>query len=71
MIFVGLPVRGVALGRKKWIDVCSEQAALQGAAILSVIESRRRLKLPIRGYWEKLYDVLGRVNQGCGQFRYR
>jgi transposase len=43
-------MRPVALGRKNWIHVGSEQAGPKVAAILSVIESCRRLKLPIREY---------------------
>jgi hypothetical protein len=43
-------MRGVALGRKNWIHVGSEQAGPKVAAILSVVESCRRLKLPVRGY---------------------
>jgi transposase len=43
-------MRGVALGRKNWIHVGSEQAGPKVAAILSVMESCRRLKLPVREY---------------------
>ena len=43
-------MRGVALGRKNWIHVGSEQAGPKVAAILSVIESCRRMKLPVREY---------------------
>jgi transposase len=43
-------MRPVALGRKNWIHVGSQQAGLKVAAILSVIESCRRLKLPVREY---------------------
>lgn len=43
-------MRGVALGRKNWIHIGSEQAGPKVAAILSVIESCRRLKLPARAY---------------------
>lgn len=48
-------MRPVALGRKNWIHVGSEQAGPKVAALLSVIESCRRLKLPIREY---LTDIL-------------
>jgi hypothetical protein len=48
-------MRGVALGRKNWIHIGSEQAGLRVAAILSVIESCRRLKIPVRNY---LADIL-------------
>jgi transposase len=43
-------MRGVALGRKNWIHIGSEQAGPKVAAILSVIESCRRMKLPVREY---------------------
>jgi len=43
-------MRGVALGRKNWIHLGSEQAGPKVAAILSVIESCRRMKLPVRDY---------------------
>ena len=43
-------MRPVALGRKNWIHVGSEQAGPKVAAILSVIESCRRLNLPVREY---------------------
>ena len=48
-------MRPVALGRKNWIHVGSQQAGPKVAAILSIVESCRRLKVPIRGY---LADVL-------------
>lgn len=43
-------MRGVALGRKNWIHVGSAQAGPKVAAILSVLESCRRLKVPVREY---------------------
>ncbi len=43
-------MRPVALGRKNWIHVGSAQAGPKIAAILSVVESCRRLKLPVRDY---------------------
>jgi len=43
-------MRPVALGRKNWIHVGSQQAGPKVAAILSVVESCRRMKLPIRDY---------------------
>jgi len=41
-------VRPVALGRRNWIHIGSEQAGPRVAAILSVVESCRRLQIPIR-----------------------
>jgi transposase len=43
-------MRPVAVGRKNWIHVGSEQAGPKVAAILSVVESCRRLKIPVREY---------------------
>jgi transposase len=43
-------MRPVALGRKNWIHIGSLQAGPKVAAILSVVESCRRLKLPVRDY---------------------
>jgi transposase len=43
-------MRPVALGRKNWIHIGSPQAGPKVAAILSVVESCRRLKLPARDY---------------------
>ena len=43
-------MRPVAIARKNWIHVGSPQAGPKIAAILSVVESCRRLKLPVRDY---------------------
>jgi hypothetical protein len=43
-------MRPVALGRKNWIHIGSAPAGPKIAAILSVVESCRRLKLPVRDY---------------------
>ena len=43
-------MRPVALGRKNWIHIGSAQAGPKIAVILSVVESCRRLKLPVRNY---------------------
>jgi transposase len=48
-------MRPVALGRKNWLHVGSEKAGPKVAAILSVVESCRRLGLPAKQY---LGDVL-------------
>ncbi len=48
-------MRPVALGRKNWIHVGSPKAGPKVAALLSVVESCRRLGIPIREY---LGDVL-------------
>jgi transposase len=44
-------MRPVATGRKNWIHIGSEQAGPRVAAILSVVESCRRLKIPVRDYF--------------------
>jgi transposase len=44
------PMRPVVLGRKNWIHVGSEQAGPKVAALLSVVETCRRLKIPVREY---------------------
>ena len=43
-------MRPIALGRKNWIHVGSRHAGPKVAAILSIVESCRRLKIPIREY---------------------
>ena len=43
-------MRPVALGRKNWIHIGSAQAGAKVAAILSVVESCRRMKLSARDY---------------------
>ena len=43
-------MRPVAVGRKNWIHVGSTWAGPKVAAILSVVESCRRLKISIRDY---------------------
>src|SRR5450631_3992666 len=44
-------MRPVALGRKNWLHIGSPQAGSKVAAILSVVESCRRVKLPVREYF--------------------
>jgi transposase len=48
-------MRPVALGRKNWLHVGSEQSGTKVAAILSVVESCRRLGTPVKEY---LLDIL-------------
>ena len=48
-------MRPVALGRKNWLHVGSAKAGPKVAAIISVVESCRRLQLPLREYF---LDVL-------------
>jgi transposase len=43
-------MRPLVVGRKNWIHIGSKQAGPRVAAILSIVESCRRLKLPLRDY---------------------
>ena len=43
-------IRPVVLGRKNWIHFGSQHAGPRIAAILSIVETCRRLKIPIRDY---------------------
>jgi hypothetical protein len=48
-------MRPVALGRKNWLHVGSAKAGPKVAAILSVVESCRRVRVPLKKY---LLEVL-------------
>ena len=52
-------MRPVALGRKNWLHVGSVKSGPKVAAILSIVESCRRLGLPIKEY---LCEVLPGLN---------
>jgi transposase len=54
-------IRPLALGRRNWIHIGSEQAGPRVAAIISVVETCRRLKIPIREY-------LGSILPGLANF---
>jgi hypothetical protein len=54
-------MRGVALGRKNWIHIGSPSAGPRIAAILSVIESCRRLGVPIREYFAAILPGLADI----------
>ena len=51
-------MRGVALGRKNWIQIGSESAGPKVAALLSVLETCKRLKLNAREYLLEVLPVL-------------
>jgi hypothetical protein len=53
-------MRPIALGRKNWLHVGSAQAGPKVAAILSVVESCRRLRVPVKDY---LMDILPGMQQ--------
>jgi transposase len=54
-------MRGVALGRKNWLHVGSKQAGPKVAAILSVVESCRRLGIPTKQYLADILPGLDRL----------
>jgi transposase len=61
-------MRPVAVGRKNWIHVGSEQAGPKVAAILTVLESCRRLKIPVQEYLAAILPGLAnRPVQQVGQ----
>jgi transposase len=43
-------IRPVAIGRKNWLHVGSERAGPRVAAIISIVETCRRLSIPVRNY---------------------
>jgi len=55
-------MRPIAVGRANWIHIGSEQAGPRVAAILSVVESCRRLKIPIRKYLADILPGLANVS---------
>jgi transposase len=55
-------MRPVALGRKNWLHVGSAQAGPKVAAILSVVESCRRLGLPVKSYLQAVLPGMARRN---------
>ena len=48
-------MRPIALGRKNWLHVGSPKAGPKVATILSIVESCRRLRVPVKDY---LLDIL-------------
>ena len=58
-------MRPVALGRKNWLHIGSPQAGPKVAAILSVVESCRRLKLPVRDYLAAVLPGFGDLPIRC------
>jgi hypothetical protein len=55
-------MRPVALGRKNWIHIGSPQAGPRVAAILSIIETCRRLSLPVRKYLAAILPGLADIS---------
>jgi transposase len=58
-------IRPVALGRKNWIHIGSTEAEPRVAAIISIVESCRRLNIPIRDYLGSV--LLGLANRPISQ----
>jgi transposase len=58
-------MRPVALGRKNWIHIGSPLAGPKVAAILSVVESCRRLKIPARDYFSAILAGLADLPIRC------
>ncbi len=55
-------MRPVALGRKNWLQVGSAQSGPKVAAILSVVESCRRLGLSVKDYLQAVLPGMARRN---------
>jgi transposase len=51
-------MRPLVVGRKNWIHLGSPQAGPKVAAILSIVESCRRLKIPLRNYLSEVLPGL-------------
>jgi transposase len=58
-------MRPVALGRKNWLHIGSPQAGPKVAAILSVVESCRRLQVPVRNYFSTILPGLADLPIRC------
>jgi len=55
-------MRPVALGRKNWIQVGSPEAGPEVAAILSIVETCRRVSVPVREYLAAVLPGLADVH---------
>jgi transposase len=58
-------MRPIALGRKNWLHIGSPQAGPKVAAILSVVESCRRLKVRVRDYFSTILPGLADLPIRC------
>ena len=54
-------IRPIAVGRKNWIHVGGPQAGPKVAAILSIVETCRRIKLPVREYLSAILPGLANM----------
>jgi hypothetical protein len=57
------------LGRKNWLHLGSAQAGPKVAAIVSVVESCRRLGLPVKDYLTDILPGMNRRKLSEGRFR--
>ena len=55
-------MRPVALGRSNWIHIGSPEAGPRVAAILSVVESCRRLRIPVRDHLAEILPGLANMS---------
>lgn len=55
-------MRPVALGRKNWIHIGSPQAGPKVAAILSIVETCRRVQIPVRKYLAAVLPGLANIS---------
>jgi hypothetical protein len=60
-------MRAVALGRKNRLHIGSSQAGSKVAGILSVVESCRRLQVPVRDYFSRFSPDLPISRSGAFQ----
>jgi hypothetical protein len=58
-------MRPVSLGRKNWLHIGSPQAGPKVAAIISVVESCRRLQVPVRDYFSAILPGLADLPVRC------
>jgi transposase len=52
-------MRPIALGRKNWLHTGHESAGPKLAAIMSIVETCRRLDIPLRAYLNDILPKLG------------
>lgn len=58
-------MRPISIGRKNWIHLGSAQAGPKVAAILSIVESCRRMKIPVREYLAAVLPGLNNLSIQC------
>ena len=52
-------MRPIALGRKNWLHLGDESAGPKIAAVISIVETCRRLDIPLRAYLGAILPKLG------------